>query len=409
MEIFVARQPIFNTKKEVVAYELLYRNSRINSFSGIDGDTATSALITNSLLVLGLDSLTQNKKAFINFTFTHLKEETPMLFSRESLVVEILEDVTADNNLVEICVELKKNGFVIAIDDFTAADIDRYNTLYPYIDIIKVDFVKCTPMQQAEIVRDLKSHKILFLAEKVEKEEEFIWAAKCGYSLFQGYFFSKPVIVDGKAITPSKLAQFQLLNELAKPEPDVNVLTAITQRDLSLSYKILRLVNSAAFRRTSEIKSIKQALVYLGLRELQKWLSFVIVRDMGTDQPDELVWLVLVRAKFGEMVTKIIGCPERESEVFLMGLFSCIDVFFNRPIDEVIAKLPLASDVKEALLGKENSLYWILRTILSYEKGQWDLFDELSGKLKLDKEKATEIYIEAVGWANQIKSDTANG
>jgi EAL and modified HD-GYP domain-containing signal transduction protein len=109
------------------------------------------------------------------------------------------------------------------------------------------------------------------------------------------------------------------------------------------------------------------------------------------------------------MVTKVIGCPERESEVFLMGLFSCIDVFFNRPIDEIIAKLPLASDVKDALLGKDNSLYLILRTVLSYEKGQWDLFGELSGKLKLDREKASEIYIEAVGWANQIKSDTSNG
>lgn len=409
MEVFVARQPIFNTKKEVVAYELLYRNSRINSFNGIDGDTATSALITNSVLVLGLDSLTQNKKAFINFTFTHLKEETPLLFSKESLVVEILEDVIPDSKLVEICIKLKENGFVVAIDDFTAADIGRYEKLYPYVDIIKVDFMKCTPTQQADIVNELKSNKILFLAEKVEKEEEFVWAVKCGYSLFQGYFFSKPIIVDGKAITPSKIAQFQVLNELAKPEPDVNVLTAITKRDLSLSYKILRLVNSAAFRRTSEIKSIKQALVYLGLRELQKWLSFVIVRDMGADQPDELVWLVLVRAKFGEMVTKVIGCPERESEVFLMGLFSCIDVFFNRPIDEIIAKLPLASDVKDALLGKDNSLYLILRTVLSYEKGQWDLFGELSGKLKLDREKASEIYIEAVGWANQIKSDTSNG
>jgi len=407
VEVFVARQPIFNIKKDVVAYELLYRNSRVNSFSGIDGDTATSALITNSLLVLGLDSLTQNKKAFINFTLTHLREETPMLFSKESLVVEILEDVTVDNQLVEICVELKKNGFVIAIDDFTADDINRYIPLYPYIDIIKVDFMKCSPEQQVEIVRELKLFKLLFLAEKVEMEDEFEWAARCGYSLFQGYFFSKPVIVDGKAITPSKMAQFQLLNELSKTEPDVDVLSAITLRDLSLSYKILRLVNSAAFRRTSEIRSIKQALVYLGLRELQKWLSFVIVQDMGADQPDELVWLVLVRAKFGEMMTRVIGCAERESEVFLMGLFSCIDVFFNRPIDEVIAKLPLASDVKDALLGKENFLYWILRTILAYEKGEWDLFYEISGKLKLDKEKATDMYIEAVGWANQIKQDTA--
>ena len=406
MDIFVARQPIFNTKKEVVAYELLYRNSRVNAFAGIDGDTATSTLITNSLLVLGLDTLTQNKKAFINFTFTHLKEETPFLFSKDALVVEILEDVVPDQHLVEICKNLKKSGFILALDDFVADSLEKYKEIYPYIDIIKVDFMKSSTLEQKHIVQTLESYRLTFLAEKVEKESEFISATQQGYSLFQGYFFSKPIIIDGKAITPSKFAQFQLLNELSQLEPDVNVLSQITQRDLSISYKILRLVNSAAFRRTSEIKSIKQALVFLGLKELQKWLSFVIVQDLGSDQPEELVWLVFVRAKFGESITRVIGCASRESEVFLMGLFSCIDVFFNRPIEEVIIKLPLAPDVKDALLGKDNALSTILKTVISYEKGEWELFDELSLKLRLERQKAIELYIEAVSWANQIRIDT---
>jgi c-di-GMP-related signal transduction protein len=406
MDIFVARQPIFNTKKEVVAYELLYRNSRVNAFGGVDGDTATSTLITNSLLVLGLDTLTQNKKAFINFTLTHLKEETPLLFSKDALVVEILEDVKVDENLIEICKNLKKSGFVIALDDFIAESMEKYREIYPYVDIVKVDFMKSTTLDQEQIVATLKSYKLTFLAEKVEKESEFLSAKSQGYELFQGYFFSKPIIVDGKAITPSKFAQFQLLNELSQSEPDVDVLTQITQRDLSISYKILRLVNSAAFRRTSEIKSIKQALVFLGLKELQKWMSFVIVQDLGADQPEELVWLVFVRAKFGESITKVIGCSDRESEVFLMGLFSCIDVFFNRPIEEVITKLPLASDVKDALMGKDNKLSTILKTVISYEKGEWETFADSSLKLRLERQKAIELYIEAVSWANQIRLDT---
>lgn len=408
MDIFVARQPIFNRKKEVVAYELLYRNSRVNAFGGIDGDTATSTLITNSLLVLGLDTLTQNKKAFINFTYTHLKEETPLIFSKDALVVEILEDVEVDHHLIEICKNLKAKGFVLALDDFIAESMNKYKEIYPYIDIIKVDFMKSSALEQKQIVDTLKSFKLTFLAEKVEKESELLSAKSQGYTLFQGYFFSKPIIVGGKAITPSKFAQFQLLNELSKTEPDVNVLTLITQRDLSISYKILRLVNSAAFRRTSEIKSIKQALVFLGLKELQKWLSFVIVRDLGSDQPEELVWLVFVRAKFGESITKVIGCADRESEVFLMGLFSCIDVFFNRPIEEVISKLPLAADVKDALLGKDNQLSTILKTVISYEKGEWENFANLSLKLRLERQKAIELYIDAVNWANQIRLDTAS-
>jgi c-di-GMP-related signal transduction protein len=143
------------------------------------------------------------------------------------------------------------------------------------------------------------------------------------------------------------------------------------------------------------------------LKELQKWLSFVIVQDLGADQPEELVWLVFVRAKFGESITKVIGCSDRESEVFLMGLFSCIDVFFNKPIEEVITKLPLASDVKDALMGKDNKFSTILKTVISYEKGEWEAFADYSLKLHLERQKAIELYIEALSWANQIRLDTS--
>lgn len=409
MEVFVARQPIFNVEKEVVAYELLYRSSRINAFGDVDGDMATSTLITNSLLVLGLESLTQNKKAYINFTYTHLKEDTPHLFSKDALVVEILENIEPDKQLIDICKKLREDGFTIALDDFTFDSLEKYSSIYKFVDIIKVDFMKTSPHERNVIIKKLERyHNLAFLAEKVEKEIEFKDAVKWGYTLFQGYFFSKPLIVDGKAITPSKFAQFQMLNEVSKVEPDVNVLTQITQRDPSMTYKILRLVNSAAFRRTAEIKSIKQALVYLGLREIQKWLSFILVRDLGSDQPEELVWIVLIRAKFGETITRIIGCDDRESEVFLMGLFSCIDVFFNKSMEEIVNSLPLASDVKEALMGKENCLSNILKTIISYEKGDWEQFRQFSSKIKLEYQKAAELYIDAVNWANQIKMDTAS-
>lgn len=406
MDVFVARQPIFNVKKEVVAYELLYRNSRINAFPGVDGDTATSALVSNSLLTIGLDSLIQNKKAFINFTQGHLNEDTYQLFAKESLVIEILENLTIDNALIEKCKNLRTDGFTLALDDFTIEGLLKFKELFDYVNIIKVDFMKTTDADRYRIVNNLKKRNLTFLAEKVETEAEFDSATSMGYTLFQGYFFSKPVIIDGKDITPSKYAQFQLLLELAQPEPDLNLLSKILGQDLSLSYKVLRLVNSAVFRRTSEIKSIKHALVLLGLRELQRWLSFVIVQNLGTDQPEELVWIVLIRAKFCEAIAHLTGNSNRESEIFLLGLFSCIDVFFNRPIGEIVAKLPLAEDVKDALIGKENSLFHILKTVIAYEKGEWDLVAEMSTLIGLDKEKAIEQYLQVVSWANQIKADT---
>jgi EAL and modified HD-GYP domain-containing signal transduction protein len=326
-----------------------------------------------------------------------------------SIDSEILENIEPDQKLIEICNKLRKDGFTIALDDFTFNSLEKYSSIYKYIDIIKVDFMKTNSRERMDIINNLKLYRNLtFLAEKVEKETEFKDAVKWGYTLFQGYFFSKPFIVDGKAITPSKFAQFQMLHEVSKAEPDVNVLTQITQRDPSMTYKIVRLVNSAAFRRTAEIKSIKQALVYLGLREIQKWLSFILVQDLGSDQPEELVWIVLIRAKFGETITKVIGCEDRESEVFLMGLFSCIDVFFNKPMEEIVTSLPLASDVKGALIGKENYLSSILNTIIYYEKGDWEKFRQFSSKINLEYQKAAELYINAVNWANQIKMDTAS-
>jgi EAL and modified HD-GYP domain-containing signal transduction protein len=405
MDIFVARQPIFDSNKEVVAYELLYRNSRVNSFSGIDGHTATSSIISNSLFLMGLDTLTQNKRAFINFTLSHLRDKTHKLFNTESLVVEILEDIDPDQELLELCKSLKAEGFTIALDDFTSKCITKYRDFYPYIDIIKVDFMQNSAWEWVEIVKNLRQYKISFLAEKVEKESEFVDAKSVGYSLFQGYFFSKPIIVDGKDIPASKITQFQLLNELARPEPDIAVLSSIAEQDLSISYKILRIINSAAFHRSSEIKSIKQALVLMGLKELQKWLSFVIIKDMGSNEPQELIWLVLIRAKFGESIARLSKYASRDSEIFLMGLFSCIDVFINRPISEIISKLPLADDIKGALTGKDTEIGKILKAIIAYEKGEWDVCHALIDEIKVEKQVLTDTYIEALNWANQIRLD----
>jgi EAL and modified HD-GYP domain-containing signal transduction protein len=402
MEIFVARQPIFDRSKEVVAYELLYRNSRQNTFSGVDGDEATSTVLANSLLSIGLEKLTENKTAYINFTRKHLLDETVLLFSPVSIVIEILEDVYPDQSVIDSIRDLKEKGYCIALDDFTVDAIDRFRPVYPFTDIIKVDCRLSERKDWGYIVDAIPNSNISFLAEKIETEEDFDYALDAGFNLFQGYFFSKPVIIDSKDVPHSKFSQIQLMHEIFTLDPKLDHIASIIERDLSLSYKLLRLINSAAFRRLSEIKSIRQAVTLLGINELRKWLSLIIVQTLGEDKTVELVKLVLARAKFTEILVSQAGLNQLKSEAFLTGLFSSIDVFIGRPLDELAYTLPLSDTVKSALIKKPGKLTQFLLTVLAFENAEWDVIEELLGKLNIDKTIASSGYFDAIQWVAEI-------
>ncbi|MBN1604916.1 MAG: HDOD domain-containing protein [Chitinispirillaceae bacterium] len=402
MEIFVARQPIFDRSKIVVAYELLYRNSRQNVFSGVDGDEATSTVLANSLLSIGLEKLTESKIAYINFTRKHLLDETVLLFSPDSIVIEILEDVYPDQPVIDSIRDLKEKGYCIALDDFTVKSIESLRPLYPFTDIIKVDCRLSDREDWKYIIDAIESRNISFLAEKIETEEDFEYAFDAGFHLFQGYFFSKPVIIDSKDVPHSRLSQIQLMHEIFTPDPKLDHIASTIERDLSLSYKLLRLINSAAFRRLSEIKSIRQAVTLLGINELRKWLSLIIVQTLGEDKTVELVKLVLARAKFIEILVSQAGFNQLKPEAFLTGLFSSIDVFIGRPLDELAGTLPLSDTVKSALVKKPGQLTTFLLTVLAFENAEWDVTEELLQKLHLDKTIASSGYSDAIQWVGEI-------
>jgi len=404
MDIFVARQPIFDKKQKVFAYELLYRNGIENYCENIDGDKATSMVIINSFLSIGIETLTNNKRAFINFTENLIRDEIPTLFPNKSIVVEILEDVKPDEEVIKKCKKLKSEGYILALDDFIFKDISIYKRFIDVVDIVKVDFMQNSFADRAAIVKELKNSKIKFLAEKVESREEYFEAIEMGYEYFQGYFFSKPVIVSGKDISSSKLNCMEILNEINRPEPDYNKLASIVERDISLSYKLLRVINFPAFYTNSRITSIKQALVLFGFKGIRKWISLIFLRDIGKDKPDEILKSALVRGKLGEFIAPKVGLKDRKSELFIMGLFSVIDVVMDKPLGEILKELPLSEDIKEALLGKENKLNDIYRLILSYEKGDWQNYLKYSNKLKLKEVEIPKHYIEVLEWVEEIFS-----
>lgn len=401
MEVFVARQPIYDKDLNVFAYEILYRDGFKNYYNAGDGDKATSMVVMNSFLSIGFDTLTDNKKAFINFTKKLIDEEVYTLFPNNSIVIEILEDIEIDDEFINSCKKIKEYGYILALDDFIISDFKKYLKILDYIDIMKVDFKLNSLHEIKEIGRILKNKEIVLLAEKVETEEEFREALNSGYSLFQGYFFSRPVTLSGKDVSSYKMNSLQILKALNDDEPEFESIAQIVERDVSLSYNLLKLINSGVFFTGNKITSIKHALVMLGFKEIRKWISLILLRDMNEDIPEEIMKTCLVRGKLAELLTINFNMSNRKSEGFLMGLFSLIDIIMGRPLKEIINELPLNDDVKGSLLGKKNEFRDIYEIILGYEKADWDNIIFLCDG-KINYKDIPDLYIEALDWSNKI-------
>ncbi len=400
MDIFIARQPIFDKHIKVAAYELLYRSGRTNAaLSG--GDSATSSVIINGLLMIGLETLTDKKKAFINFTRNLLVDGTATVFPTETLVVEVLEDVESDPLLLESLKRLKALGYTIALDDYVESYV--FEDIVALVDIIKVDFLLCDMSEITRIAKRFKGTRVRLLAEKVETQEQFEIAAKLGYTYFQGYFFEKPSIVASKDMQGIKVSHIQILKELGGDEPDFSRIAAAIESDLALTYKLLRLVNSAAYHGSSRITSIQQALVRLGMKEIRKWTALIMMRDAGEKKPEELVRASLVRARAMERLAEKVKLGSRKTEFFLLGVFSMIDVIMDRSLADILEELPLDDQIKKALLGEPNVLRKGLDIITAYERADWDSLERLGGMGRgMTDEMLFDSYFEAIKWTQEL-------
>ncbi len=400
MDIFIARQPIFDKRMNVVAYELLYRSGKANSALS-DDDAATASVLVNGLVAIGLETLTDRKKAFVNFTRNLLLDETASVLPPESLVVEVLETVESDPVLLDALRKLKSAGYTIALDDYIESY--EYEDIVSLADIIKVDFVHSDLSSVARIAQRFMGGKVRLLAEKVETKEQFELASRLGYTYFQGYFFSKPSVVASKDVQSIKLSYVRILEELGAAEPDFVGISAAIESDLALAYKLLKLVNSAAYYGQQRITSIHQALVRLGMKEVRKWTALIMMRDAGDGKPDELVRSSLVRARALESLAAKVKLGSRKTEFFLIGIFSMIDVIMDRPLREILEELPLDTDIKRALLGDSNVLRKGLDLMVMYERGDWSALERLPriGRAMTD-DMLFDAYFEAIKWTQEL-------
>ena len=402
MDTFIARQPIFDQQQKVYAYELLFRSNAHNNFCDqTDLNQAAAKVIADSGLLLGTENITGGKKAFINVTRDVLLDESVTLLPKELTVVEILETVEPDAEVIAACRKLKEMGYLLALDDFVYDA--RYEPLVELADIIKVDCLATSREAQAALARHIRQSlkPTLLLAEKIETREAFQEAVDLGFTYFQGYFFCRPTILSKKDVPGFKLQHLRILQEIHKPDLDFTQIETIIRRDLSLTYKLLRYINSASFGRRSEIESIKQALMLLGEKQLKKWVSLVALTSMGKDKTEELVMQTIFRAKFCESLAPAFGLKSRAEDLFLMGMFSLIDAILDRPLEETIKDLPIADDIKATLAGQESRLSSVYEFALAYERGDWDETMARSEHLTTPECELTQFYLESLEWAGQ--------
>lgn len=398
VDVLLARQPIFNRANEVYGYELLYRNSYENFYTGTDDNRATAELINNAYLLTQLADISGGKKVFINFSEDLLVEEIPTLMPKEDIVIEILETVKPTPRVIKACKNLKRYGYTLALDDFVYSP--EFEPLIELVDIIKLEFTM-EKHKQEMIINRYKNNK-LFLAERIETREEYEEAHAMGYHFFQGYFFSKPVIVSGEKEMKFNPVLLQMIAAIDDKYFDYQKATQIIERDVGLSYQLLKLVNTVGREAIYEIYSIKQALVRLGIDEIRKWLYVLLLQQVEAKELNELVANSLVRAKFMEQVAKHAKMSKKHLELFMLGLFSNIDKVLNKPMADCLDEIQLSRDVRQALLGVDNELTKILTCVEHFERGEWDILSERCSFINEDD--VMDQYIKAIKWANEIKT-----
>ena len=392
-DVFVARQPIFDRSLKVFGYELLFRHADSNEAHVEDGDIATSELILNAFTAIDFDELVGTHRAFINMTRSFLLRERQVALPADRVVLEVLEDSQPDPALIDALQNWKRCGYQIALDDFILQE-----SLLPLVavaDIAKVEINTATPAQITEQVQALRRHKLHLLAEKVETQEQFEFCHELGFDYLQGFFLQRPKVVRGTSIPTGRMPTVMLLAALHRPDIDVDELEEIIGRNVSLSYKLLRYLNSPLFPLKRRIESIRQALVYIGLQELRVWASLVTLSAVP-GKPHALVTMLMVRAKTCELLAKELEFSNT-GNYFTVGLFSGLDALLDAPLAEILESIGLGEEMTAALLERKGESGRILEAVLDYEQGAWDGIDRshIPGRL------LSEAYLGALRWARQ--------
>jgi c-di-GMP phosphodiesterase len=398
--VLVGRQPIFDRQRGLFGYELLYRDGQLNSAQVIDGDEATARVMVNTFLELGIDHIAEGTQAFINLTGNFFLSQHYEVLPTKNVVLEVLESIEPTPSVLQALLKARQQGYQIALDDFVVRDSHR--GLLEVADFVKVDILALTRQQLLEQAHILRQFPVRLLAEKVEDEDVFKLCHELGFHYYQGYFFCKPQIMEGVKLSGNRMATVLLLAKLQDPDINIKALVELVENDLSLSLKLLRFVNSASVGLPRAVDSIAQAVGLVGTERMRQWASLLVLANTG-GKPGELMRIALIRGRMCQELSQLQG--DSPSQGFTVGLFSVLDAYFDCEMTQLLADLPLSSEIRLALIERKGLLGDILSSVLFYERGEWNKIESSPFEPQVIRNE----YFRSAEWANEVMNMTLIG
>lgn len=367
MQRYIARQAIFDRNLRVLGYELLYRAGEDDKAVFTDGDRATRTLLSDALMVFGLNNLTDGRVAYVNFTEKLVMSDFVLLTNPRQITVELLESIPVTERLVRRLKELKEKGYRLALDDYTGNP--AFDPILPLIDVLKVDFLMTDGKKREEIANKYRHGRMALLAEKVENQEAYETALRLGYRMFQGYFFERPMNMRREMPGVNTATYTRLLRELNKPDAELRHCAEMIRADAALTFRLLKKVQTLKYYHRNSVQVIERAVTYLGIDELYHWVVLLLARDFNTTCSDETVREAYLRGIFTERLMEHSPLCQQKTYGFLVGMFSLMDLIMGRPMKDLLNEVELPREVKKVLLNEGNSpLKGYLEYAVSYER-----------------------------------------
>jgi c-di-GMP phosphodiesterase len=396
-DVFVARQPIYDAAMAVMAFELLYRHSpSADKARIIDPRQATLDVISSAALEIGLDRLAGGQPVHVNFPMELLRDLPDLPLPPNLVVVEILEDVRAEPRIVESIRKLKARGHRIALDDYSPRISDP--RLLEFADIVKLEITHPPASELAALVKTLKARGVQLIAENVETPEDFEGSIALGFDGFQGYFLQHPQTFRAKRVPSSKLSTLRLVASLSNEQYSIDEVELLISQNVSMSYHVLRCINSSFYNLPRKVDSIRQAIVILGVDQLRQLCSLLCLQGFD-DRPPSLFVNAMTRARMCEQLGKLSGAKDT-GPFFITGLFSLLNAIVGMPMQKIVEELPLARAVARALVAGEGELGKALQCTRAYERAAWDhvAYADLPPAL------IRAAYVDALFWAEQART-----
>lgn len=400
MSTCIVRQSIISVSGETYGYELLYNNNvMMGSDSEADGTVAST--IESLLLQLNTEKFLDNKKVFITFTPTLMLKNIPKVFEHSKLVIQVDDTVVMHPLAIKPLEAFRNKGYRVAIIDFEFSA--RYFAFLEKVDMLKLDFERKSESELTNIVNVAKSFFKEVVAFNVNSKEKYDLANKLGVNYLQGTYVATAKSENVKSIQHMQSNFFQLMVAVTRDEPDVDEICEIISRDITLTYSLLRIVNSAYFALRNTVKSVRQALIIMGLGQLKQWIYLLSFKNNQDSIDSELIKTSFLRAQFAAGLTTIIpNLPISKSEAYLMGMFSMLDILMEEPLDVTLQYLNVSEYVRGALMNNEGVCGLLYQLVLSYENADWKKISVLATQLNVSTSLINQQYFECVEYVTEI-------